>query len=97
MLEALAADDALGDRVSEAVLEEEHALFVAQVPGSTTVGVNYQVAVERDGVVRNDDLPAPWTLGRSHLSQGDRDRNTSWSPGNLSPGRCRCPGILQAR
>src|SRR5881628_229582 len=60
--EALRAGGAFGDRVAEAVLEEERALLLGQVSRSSAVDVAYVNAVERDGVVERILLLSPRTI-----------------------------------
>src|SRR5207249_12265310 len=73
------ASGAFGDRVAEAVLEEERALLLGQVSRSSAVDVAYVTAVERDGVVQRNRLLAPWTRRLRHMFRGV-DRTISHTP-----------------
>lgn len=72
LAEAPAAGGTFGHGVAEAVLEEERALFVAQVVRTLAVDVAYMISVERDPVVRRDRPPAASAHRLSHGRQAFR-------------------------
>src|SRR5215813_10168284 len=69
---ALSACPAFGDRVVEAVPEQEYAFFRAHGARAPAVQMDEMIAVEREGIVRGNGLLAPSALRLSPLFHGRR-------------------------